>query len=326
MKNIGGSMPVNLNVREYRKWLDRNVSLKDPFSVEALREIVTQLLLGRNYRILTEQNTKDRLNVTYIWLQNIVKNARKNYGEEWREKLLDQLLSSRNRSKEETDLSRWLIGLTKKTADNLDIKTDDLPDILAETVKYFNDLFAKFGKNVRKNKDEIWLLMMAGAATLSVRGSQKSKYGKLLEKLFIQTCLSLLGLEKDKHFWTDVERDLEVEREIDAEVQTKRGRVRIEVALIAPGNQEVIEDKISSVGQRGIVIYDRIGIRSQVSDTANARGVKLIQIRHNQPLVELYRYLRNLVDVELREPPTLVDEIRRVVSELGDSILTVSDH
>ena len=137
--NIGANiMTVDLKVKDYRNWLQKNVTLIDPFSTASLKKLVTHLLLGKNYRILTEQNTKDKLIVTYVWLKDIVKESRKNYGEKWRENLMEQLVSSRNMSKEEKDLAWWLIGIAKKTADNLDIKKEDLmqPEEIAELVLY----------------------------------------------------------------------------------------------------------------------------------------------------------------------------------------------
>ncbi|MBN2010308.1 CfrBI family restriction endonuclease [candidate division KSB1 bacterium] len=72
----------------------------------------------------------------------------------------------------------------------------------------------------------------------------------------------------------NIERDLEVDREADAEVESRRGRLRIEVGLIASGNQEVIEDKISRVGRNGIILFDILGSRTRVYQTAENNGVK----------------------------------------------------
>lgn len=103
---------------------------------------------------------------------------------------------------------------------------------------------------------------MAGSATLNIRGSQKSKVGKHFERILIKGLLSLLGFKKNENFWMNVGRDLKVEREADAEVESKRGRIRIEVGLIAAGNQEVIEDKIGRVGRNGIILFDKLGAKN----------------------------------------------------------------
>ena len=51
------------------------------------------------------------------------------------------------------------------------------------------------------------------------------------------------------------------------------------MGLIAQGNQEVIEDKIARVGARGMVIFDRIGPKSNAYQTAADNQVAFIQIR-----------------------------------------------
>ena len=82
----------------------------------------------------------------------------------------------------------------------------------------------------------------------------------------------------------------------------------------------VIEDKINRVSAGGIVIFDRIGARSNVWQTAENQQVQFIQIRNNRPLTELYGYLRDRVDRALIEPPTDMDGIRTVVNDLPDSL------
>ena len=121
-------------------------------------------------------------------------------------------------------------------------------------------------------------------------------------------------------FWINLQRDVEVGREVDAEIASRRGRVRVELGLIERGNQEVIEDKINRVGAGGIVIFDRIGARSNVWQTAENQQVQFIQIRNNRPLTELYGYLRDRVDRALIEPPADMDGIRTAVNDLPDSL------
>ena len=134
-------------------------------------------------------------------------------------------------------------------------------------------------------------MIWAGAATLTIRGSRKSSAGKSLEKAFLRATLTILGLEEETDFWMNLERDAEVPREIDAEILSRRGRIKVEMGLIAQGNQEVIEDKISRVGTKGIVIFDKIGPKSNAFQTAEDNQVEFIQIRNNRPLEAMYNYL-----------------------------------
>ena len=117
-----------------------------------------------------------------------------------------------------------------------------------------------------------------------------------------------------------MQRDTEVSREIDVEIASRRGRIRVEMGLIERGNQEVIEDKVSRVGAGGMVIFDQIGPRSNAPQTARDRQVCFIQIRNNQPLTEMYDFLQERVSKTLIEPPTDADDIIGAVNGLPDNI------
>lgn len=306
---------------KYRKWLEQNVKLEDPFSPSSVRLMVLKMLLGANYRLQTERNTKEKLFATYALILKVCDDAQTRYGKQWREKLLDELTNLEGKGRTEKDLVLWLLGLTKKTSDNLDISADGYVDFLRQTIEYCDELFSRI-KNP-KDIDRAWLLLMAGHATLNIRGSQKSAIGKRLEKIFAKTALTLLGFELEKNFWMNIERDEEVGREADAEVESKRGRVRIEVGLIASGNQEVIEDKIARVGANGVVICDRLGPKSSVYGSADRANVELIQIRNNQPLLHLRNYLSTKVKIKLNAIPSTEAALKAELDKLPDDFFTI---
>jgi len=315
-------MAIEYKLRQYKKWLRENITLSDPFSPTALRNLTYSLLLGGNYRLLTEHNTKGQLVATFLWLSALQKEAKKQHGSDWLQALFDDVYSKKKKSKELKVLLSWVMGLTNKTVHNLGLKPDDLPTFFQETVTYINQLLENVNK--KRFKDEAWLMMMAGSATLAIRGSKKSQIGKRFEGVFLRSLLSILGFTENESFWMNVGRDLEVEREADAEVESKRGRIRIDIALIAEGNQEVIEDKIARVGRNGIVIFDILGAQSQVYQTAENNGVKLIQLRNCDPLLDVYHHLRSLVRFDLNEPPRTPQTIQQAVNALPDDIFTVS--
>jgi hypothetical protein len=317
-------MSNGINARQYRHWLSKHVTLTSPYSPDALRNLVLNLFLGKNYRILTEKSTEEKLFITYTWLTRLYNRYRRKYGAKWQEKLLNELLATRGSGKEEKDLMFWLLGLTHKTAVNLEISRNDLPNFLAETIQHCRSLFNRMKTSSRDMVDHAWLLLMAGAATLNIRGSEKAKVGKALEKVFLKIALSILGFRYKVNFWLNIGRDLEVDREIDAEVQTKRGRIRMDIALISSGNQEVIEDKINRVGENGVVIFDKIGARSRVYETATRRRVSLIQIRHNQPLVALRNHLQPLVGIKLNEPPSDERALSAAMTHLPSDLFVLS--
>ncbi|MDR1590308.1 MAG: CfrBI family restriction endonuclease [Oscillospiraceae bacterium] len=302
----------------YENWLNNHIMLADAFSVESLKALTVHMLMGRNYRLITENNTKSKLMLTYLWLMDIVQNAKIDYGDNWQKDMLNDLLSIRGKTPAQKNLMYWLIGLTAKTSVNLGISKEDFPEFLNDISLYLNQLFSSM--NRQEDIDNAWLLMMAGSATLNIRGSDKSRIGKQLEKALIRACLYILGLEEGNNFWLNIQRDNEVDRETDAEIATQRGRVRVEIGLISSGNQEVTEDKIGRVGRNGVIIFDKVGSRTRIYDTAERHGVKLIQIRNNQPLVELHRHLQPLVATELNAPPVLGNDIHDAVFSLSDEI------
>ncbi|MBN2010306.1 CfrBI family restriction endonuclease [candidate division KSB1 bacterium] len=83
-------MNFNYRLDEYRSWLEQNVTLSDPFSIVALKKLTHHLLMGKNYRLLTEANTRGRLFSTYLWLSEIQKEAKKKFGDNWLQSLFDE--------------------------------------------------------------------------------------------------------------------------------------------------------------------------------------------------------------------------------------------
>lgn len=309
---------IDYGVEEYSRWLAENVTLSNAFKGEALRVLTSHVLMGRNYRLITETNTKDKLFLTYLWLLDIVKKAKIEYGSEWKNSLLNELVAAKKLDPQKKNLLFWLLGLTQKTAVNLNVTNADLPQVMTDLVTHVNELFHQI--NRVDDIDEAWLLMIAGSATLNIRGSDKSKVGKHLEKVIVKAALTIIGLKEGANFWMNIDRDNEVDRETDAEIETKRGRVRMEVGLIASGNQEVIEDKIGRVGRGGIILFDIVGSKTRIYETAMRNGIELIQIRNNQPLVQLYRHLSQLVRIKLVEPPTLEKDLMRAVNDLPNEL------
>ena len=205
--------------------------------------------------------------------------------------------------------------MTNKTAQNLGIPREERLNYLEEIARHVRE--------VTENSpdfafDDAMLMIWAGAATLTVRGSRKSSAGKTLERAFLRAGLTILGLEEDSDFWLNMQRDAEVAREIDAEIASRRGRIRVEMGLIERGNQEVIEDKIEHVGPGGMVIFDRIGPKSNARQTAENRQVGFIQIRNNRPLTEMYHFLNGRVSKTPVEPPADAEGIIAAVNRLPD--------
>lgn len=311
---------MDYKVDQYNEWVRQCISLTNAFSEESMRAMAFHVLMGQNYRLITERNTKSRLTLMYLWINDVVSAAREAYGDQWKSLLVEDLTNAKHKTPEQNSLMLWLVGLTNKTSTNLGVAKKDLPEVMEELQAHIQELLVKIDRY--NDMDQAWLLMMSGSATLTIRGSDKSRVGKALEGVIIRSMLNILGLRENVDFWMNMDRDDEVERETDCEIRTKRGRIRVEVGLISSGNQEVIEDKINRVGRQGVVLFDKVGEKTRIYTTADNHNVKLIQIRGNQPLVEMYRHLKPLVDADLVKPPELEADIRAAVDQLPASVFT----
>ena len=286
--------------------------LYDLKSAEGVREIVAALCLGYNYRLYTEGETRSQLLEAYEQLIAVLRRLPEGADyETWMEALRSEIDQAGG------PLEWWLLGLGRKTAENLGINRANRLDFLEEVGKH---LWAAGEAPGGPSFEDSMLMLWAGAATLTIRGSRKSTAGKTLERAFLRAALTILGLEEGSDFWLNMERDAEVPREVDVEIASRRGRIRVEMGLIGQGNQEVIEDKIARVGTRGMVIFDRVGPRSNAYQTAANNQVAFIQIRNNRPLEAMYGHLSGLVDRALNEPPTDSEGIREALGGLPDDL------
>ena len=173
-----------------------------------------------------------------------------------------------------------------------------------------------------------WLLMTymlntIGAQTLAIRGSEKSAYGKLFEKLILGSLLHILGFklvsagqaaEFNRVFWLAARGE---KRESDATLLYEAGKgVRFDIGFIGRGNPEISLDKVSrfereiSLGRSHwylatIIIVDRIGAGSRIEQLARQIEGTIIQMSAGywpqQVALELNRVLdlkHELVDME----------------------------
>jgi hypothetical protein len=331
----------NLNIKEIEQWWKQRPLINNAFSIESMRAIISMLLTGRNYRLIAEKCVKEKLYLIHAWLLKIIYNAKELWGDNWLKELL-LYFKTNPIQVDELDLLKyvkmWLLGIGEKTARNLDLSNyNEAVVFLNEVISQCKDISQtvpwitenvtidlKSSMNVTSQsfslEETLLFLQIIGASTLTIRGSNKAKYGKVIEKVFLKTCLDILGFEEEVNYWIyDLNRDNEVERQIDGEVETRRGRIRIEVTLIGKGNSEVGEDKMNRIGTNGILIVDCLGPKSGVYETARNNHVKLIQIRHTLPLVELYNHLVDKVKINLNNPGLSETEILEKLNSLPDS-------
>ena len=284
------------------------IQVFDPFAPEGIREAVARILEGQNYRLFFEDVTKRRLISAY---QELAKFKLEDQidDEKWKEAVIEEITRSDDKTVDK-NLKFWLLGLTKKTAQNLGIKKEEYPDLFDRMIDEIQSQSSHL--SVRDSA----LLVWAGAATLTVRGSQKARVGKLLEKGIVRAALTIVGLnESNGDFVLNIMPDQEVDRETDAEVRTRRGSIRIDVGMIGEGNPEVIDDKISRVGRNGVVLFDKLSPNSNAWSNGERQNVKMIQMRNSNPVEELRSHLSMLgVGVTSNEIP---------VSDVADRVLAI---
>ena len=287
-------------------------SIYDLSTPAGMREIVAALFMGYNYRLYTEGETRRQLVEAYQQLQGILRQIPEDADyDSWIEAVKQAVGDSGDR------LEWWLLGLGKKTADNLGVNKSN-------RLAYLDEVGAHL-KAISETSDgpafeDAMLMLWAGAATLTIRGSQKSRVGKRLEAAFMRSGLTILGLEEGVDFHLGIPADAEVDRQVDGEIISRRGRVRVEIGLIEAGNPEVIMDKVTRVGPRGMVVFDRLGPRSNAGQLAANSQVAFIQIRNNRPLSQMYAHLHPLVEKPLTEPPEDANDIRAALDALPDEL------
>jgi len=70
-------------------------------------------------------------------------------------------------------------------------------------------------------------------------------------------------------------------------------------------------------------IYDKLGARSRVHRTAEEQGVRLIPVRNSNPLLDLYRHLNPLSNLDLIEPPEDLAVLKERINDLPIRIFAI---
>lgn len=289
--------------------------------IEAVRNIVLSVMMGENVRFQTEPLTRFRLTqVTAAMVMMFLNGCAEieNFSGELSGMALDILAGDRKGIGKDAILSaQWLIGLTAKQVQNVlrDDKAelqnyvtafDQVMEQSAERcVKDYGDIKVNMSSIKDGNgrvaelgwKDLLRLTTAIGCQTLAIRGSDKSMYGKLFEKLILGSTLTALGFQRvireglqktDKVFWLS---DSSNNREIDATLIYRLGKMAVfDMGFIGRGNSEISKDKVSRFervveidGQKfdtiTFIIIDRLPKKSEKILEATKRiGGEIIQM------------------------------------------------
>lgn len=323
--------------------------LIDRFGRDIISNVVASILCGDNIRNLTEGLTQRRIllmnaSMFITYLKGLA--TIPNFTSDLSSLVSTEIQSRLNASQKKYLL--WLIGLTGKSVQNVIREEESFTKYLTALDNNLKKIAADVQKQYgvlnlnASNQDIEYLLqwpdllrcMMAiGAQTLTIRGSEKSMYGKLFEKFTLGSVLSILGfgyIQRDNRknnmvFWLSERLD---KRESDATALLKPGAgIRFDIGFIGVGNTEISLDKVSrferEMERNGyknqtttIILIDRLGDRSRAETMAHNIGGHIIQMSGTywvyklaQTIKEVYPFYKNpLLNMDKEESLSYIRE------------------
>lgn len=236
---------------------------------EGMRELLEKVLCGGNVRDITEFITKRRLMKSNAALMELIlSNLTDGIDDNQYFRVISEEL--KNTSKNNALISLWLLGLTQKALDNVVRGPENISKYEERLIETFDEqtkeIEAEFGeisgKILYKGReiDINWsllnkLFMAIGAQTLTIRGSEKSSYGKLFGSLVLSTVLQIFGFKLLQHpptaetenvskvFWLEFEE--KNKREADAVLLYENKGIMFDIGFIGKGNPEITLDKVT---------------------------------------------------------------------------------
>lgn len=298
---------------------------------EVVRQLIFDVMCGVNIRQSTELLTRRRL--ALLNAATVAQYANLPSSTESIDSFVESVSDALERSpltKSQEWMLNWSLGITGKGVQNVlrDDRggfgkyTQDFLNTLHQAAEWAEERLGELSGHLRLNNREVplsWFFVLylataIGSQTLTIRGSDKSLYGKLFEKLVLGSALHVLGFEfvpstelidpDRKQFWLSSTQ----EREIDATLLVPPGRgVFFDIGFIGRGNPEIVLDKIrrfstraefgeQEYGMTTFVIVDRIGARGSVEERAKQYGGVVIQMSMSYWPQLLAKKLREKLD------------------------------
>jgi len=320
--------------------------------IEAIKQAIHNVMMGENLRTQTEPLSRRRIGITSGAVVSLFANGFlqvKDFSEIMSEMAIEQISTSRKNDKASIWIAQWLIGLTGKSVQNVlrsnrnatrDYITD-FEDAIEEAAESCRQQFGKLsmtlgyaedkkGRRVEMDwKDIARLTTAIGCQTSTIRGSDKSMYGKLFERLILGAFLTILGFERvnpatnrktEGVFWLSDSSDL---RESDATLLFKPGKLaRFDIGFIGVGNSEISKDKLSRYAREleiaggksssiTFIIVDRLPKTGKTEMAAKQIEAEIIQMSMQFWIRELARKLGNRLGI-IHELQKMSDD------EIGD--------
>lgn len=326
----------------------------DKLGLEIVQGVVGSILKGKNVRDLTESLTQRRILFVSASIITTYMKGLSSFGhfEDMLSSLVKQNLKMRLKSVEKQYL-KWFIGLTHKSIQNvvrgnvLESYVDIFDANLSEVCKDVEEVYGDITCQIKYNNNNYSLkwqnllrcLLAVGAATLAIRGSEKSLYGKTFEKFVLGSVLTILGFNhidksnvsrSDKVFWLSERLD---KRESDATLLIKAGvGVRFDIGFIGKGNTEISLDKVSrferfmefgrkTYATTTIILVDNIGEHSRITDMAKEIDGYILQMRETYwvyglatILKEKFGYQSDILNYTKEQSLSYIDEKMRNIN------------
>lgn len=355
MKSIASFLP-KVAMSKDRKTNETVISLLGDATIRA---VVKSILEGGNLRDLTEDITRKRIlsgNIALLILYFKMKSAYPKLTEQLTNQISIELSNNKNQHIREILLP--FVGMTKKGWDNivrgsagqqayLARLDENLKEIEEEVVRQFGSIQATLsveGKDeVFSTADLLRCLLAVGSQTLAIRGSEKSIYGKLFERLILGSVLSMLGFKKIEKqdctetsmvFWLS---DPKNKRECDATAIVAPGVcIRFDIGFIGKGNPEISLDKVTryestmslstesgaqTFYSHTIIIVDTLGPRSKTQSLAKEIGGDVIQMNGSFWVKELSDIISRASRSRFHSPLALVSNeqsLAFIESKIGE--------
>lgn len=321
-----------------------NFTVIDRLGDAVIRNVVKSILCGGNLRDLTEAMTRKRIlssNAALLVMYFRLLRERQDIETELT-RLVDAELAlpTKRVSAEKKDLLLSLIGMTRKGWDNIVRrelgKTAYLQKLDQSLKELERDICEEYGtfeaqldiggeKRTLPTISLLRCMMAIGSQTLAIRGSEKSIYGKLFERLILGSVLTILGFRKiDRSDFSDTSMvfwlsDPKNKRECDATAIITPGLcVRFDIGFIGRGNPEISLDKVtrydhfldlesksgrkSRASSHTIIIVDTIGEGSRVREMAAEIGGAVIQMNSSFWVKELADTIERIYPRNFKNP------------------------
>ncbi len=309
--------------------------------VETARRVILGVLCGENIRTQTEPLTRRRIAIAtgamvYLFAKGWAEIN--DFTQNLSSLALEQMDNTSQSRKDTFWPAQWLLGLTTKSIQNVlrsspELRESYIRDFEAAVEEAaircqqdFGDIVMSLGYMADGElqgtlapltwKDITRLTTAIGAATLTIRGSEKSTYGKLFERLILGSVLTILGFQHvenaqsrklEKVFWLSDSSDV---RECDATIRLRPGKLaRFDIGFIGRGNPEIMKDKLTRYGSeierngrasfsQTFIIVDRMPKTTKTIEAAERSGSEIVQMSMQFWALDLAKKLKTRLGYE----------------------------